>query len=351
MRRPPDFSADYWHDAASASQRAGIVIARRAVAGLAVALLLPTRSFAQTPMGTTRCVGVLSTSAMSSLSSRLAPFVQAMRELGWSEGRNLVIDVRGASDRADQLPAFAADLARLKCDVIVTFGTPAALAARDATSSTPIVMAVIGDPVGVGLVRSLSQPGGNVTGNTMIEPGVSAKRLEVLRELLPRARRIGILSNPENPMMRVLKEGEDEALRRLGLQGINLEVRDANELEGAVAELVGRGADAFLVHFDSPFVTHRVRLMRLALSHALPTVAEATTFAEAGGLLSYAPSDAAMVRNAAVFVDKIFKGATPAELPVEQPTKFELVVNMGTARALGVAVPQSILLRADRLIE
>ncbi|HET9204892.1 MAG TPA: ABC transporter substrate-binding protein, partial [Burkholderiaceae bacterium] len=255
------------------------------------------------------------------------------------------------ADRTERLPAMAQDLVAREVEVIVTVGTPAALAARAATPTVPIVMATIGDPVAAGLVQSLARPGGNVTGNTFIEPDLGAKRLQVLKELLPSATRVGELMNPGNPALEMLRAGEVEALRVLGMRPVFVDVASAAGLDGAVAELKRQQVHALLVHADSLFVSNRMRIMQLALQHGLPTMAEGRAFVEAGALISYAPSSAAMMHNAAVFVDRIFKGARPAELPLQRPTKIELVLNLATARSLGITIPPALRLRADELID
>ena len=298
-----------------------------------------------------RRIGLLAPGTVADPSRYPEPLLQGLNDLGWVEGRNLRIERRIAADRVERLPAMAEELVALDVELVVTVGTPAALAARKASGSVPIVMATIGDPVAAGLVQSLARPGGNATGNTFIEPDLAAKRLQVLKELLPSATRIGELMNPDNPALQMLRDGETEALRALGLQPVFVDVTAAAALDGAVEALKRRRVDALLVHADSLFVSNRVPLMQAALRHGLPTMAEGRAFVEAGALVSYAPSSAAMMRNAAVFVDKILAGARPAELPVQRPTKIELVIHRGTARRLGVALPTALLLRADEVIE
>jgi len=298
-----------------------------------------------------RRIGLLAPGTVADPSRYPEPLLQGLHELGWVEGRNLRIERRIAADRVERLPAMAEELVALDVELIVTVGTPAALAARKASASVPIVMATIGDPVAAGLVQSLARPGGNATGNTFIEPDLAAKRLQVLKELLPSATRIGELMNPDNPALQMLRDGETEALRALGLQPVFVDVTTAAALDGAVEALKRQRVDALLVHADSLFVSNRVPLMQAALRHGLPTMAEGRAFVEAGALVSYAPSSAAMMRNAAVFVDKILAGARPADLPVQRPTKIELVIHRGTARRLGVTIPTALLLRADEVIE
>ena len=298
-----------------------------------------------------RRIGLLAPGTVADPSRYPEPLLQGLHELGWIEGRNLRIERRIAADRVERLPAMAEELVALDVELIVTVGTPAALAARKASASVPIVMATIGDPVAAGLVQSLARPGGNATGNTFIEPDLAAKRLQVLKELLPSATRIGELMNPDNPALQMLRGGETEALRALGLQPVFVDVTTAAALDGAVEALKRQRVDALLVHADSLFVSNRVPLMQAALRHGLPAMAEGRAFVEAGALVSYAPSSAAMMRNAAVFVDKILAGARPADLPVQRPTKIELVIHRGTARRLGVTIPTALLLRADEVLE
>ena len=298
-----------------------------------------------------RRIGLLAPGTVADPSRYPEPLLQGLHELGWVEGRNLRIERRIAADRVERLPAMAEELVALDVELVVTVGTPAALAARKASGSVPIVMATIGDPVAAGLVQSLARPGGNATGNTFIEPDLAAKRLQVLKELLPSATRIGELMNPDNPALQMLRDGETEALRALGLQPVFVDVTTAGALDGAVDALKRQRVDALLVHADSLFVSNRVPLVQAALRHGMPTMAEGRAFVEAGALVSYAPSSVAMMRNAAVFVDKILAGARPAELPVQRPTKIELLIHRGTARRLGVTVPTALLLRADEVIE
>lgn len=320
---------------------------RRFITAAASAFAAPLGARAQSR----RRIGVLVPGSVPDPSSYPQPLLQGLRELGWIEGENIVIERRIASDRTEHLPGMAEELVALKVEAIVTIGTPAALAARKATASIPIVMATIADPVAAGLVASLARPGGNVTGNTFIEPDLTSKRLQILREVLPAATRIGEMMNPTNPSMQMLRLEEGDALRVLGMRPIFVDVVEPGGLEPAFADLARQRADALVVHSDSLLVSHRVRIMELALSHRLPTMTEARLFAEAGGMLSYGASTVAMVHNAAKFVDKILRGASPAELPVERPTRFDLVINQRSAKALGVTIPHSVLMRANEVVE
>ena len=274
-----------------------------------------------------------------------------MRELGWVEGQNLIVERRYANGRVELLQPFAEELVRLKVEIIVTGGTAATLAAKNATTTIPIVFTAAGDPVHTGLVASLSRPGGNITGYSIISPEIDAKRLDLLRELLPGLQRVGVLQNSTNPYYRAVRKEFEQACRSLGLQPIIIEVATAGELESAIAELAGRRAQALFVQGDGLFDDNRVPLMSAALRYALPTLAVGKKMLEAGALVSYAATDAEQIQRYAAFVDRILRGAKPADLPIEQPTKFELVINLKTAKALGLTIPQSLLLRADEVIQ
>jgi ABC-type uncharacterized transport system substrate-binding protein len=295
-----------------------------------------------------RRIGVLNGADNSTYRTLLVP---ALRDLGWIEGQNLIVEGRFADGKFELLPAFAAELVRLKVELIVAAGTPAAIAAKNATASIPIVMASAGDPVRSGLVASLARPGGNITGNSIISTELDAKRLQLLHELLPAAARVGELVDPRNPVYGVARGEYEQAYRSLRIQPIFVEVTAASELENAVAEVARQRGQALIVHGDALFMANRVQIMSAALRYALPTLVEGPLAVAAGGLASYGIDGVEIVRHTAVFVDKILKGAKPADLPVEQPTKFELVINLKTAKALGITVPQALLLRADKLIQ
>ena len=273
-----------------------------------------------------------------------------LREYGWIEGRNVVIERRGADGNAQRLPELAAELVQLRVEVIVSFGAVASLAARSATTTIPIVTNT-GDPVLLGLVPNLSHPGGNITGVTMISPELAAKRLELLRTLLPKATRIAELVDPANEYIRRTRSNYEKDFRALGMQPIFVDVATPAELDRSLAEVSRQRADALIVRADPIFVINRDPIMRFASRSALPTVAEGRGFVEAGALASYAPSETARWARIAALVDKILKGAKPGDLPIEQPTKLELVINLKTAKALGLTIPQSLLLRADEVIE
>jgi putative tryptophan/tyrosine transport system substrate-binding protein len=299
---------------------------------------------------TVRRIGVLSpdpAQTQAELEEESAP----LRALGWVEGRNLLVERRYANGRAELFRPFAEELVRLKVEIIVTWGTAATLAAKNATTTIPIVMGIAADPVRAGIVASLSRPGGNITGYSVVGPELDAKRLALLRELLPGLQRVGVLENSTNPYFRALRKEFEQACRSLGMQPIIIEVAAASELENAIAEIARRRAQALFVRPDSLFYENRARLMSAALRYALPPIALGKEMVEAGALFSYAHTDAEINLRYAAFVDRILRGAKPADLPIEQPTKFELVINLKTAKALGITVPQTLLLRADEVIQ
>jgi putative tryptophan/tyrosine transport system substrate-binding protein len=278
-------------------------------------------------------------------------FRQRMHELGYVEGQNVTFEPRWAQDDDDRLSKLAADLVGLKVDVIVTAGTTAALAAKRATTTIPIAMATGADPVATGLVASLRRPGGNVTGMTTLNNELTAKRLELLRIVAPRVAHIAILWDERNPGNRLAVDGTEAAAKPAGLTVHSIPVRGPAEIEAAFATVVRDRAGALSIVPNPMFFAHRKRLAELAMKHRLPTIVGVREYAAAGGLLSYGADNPDMFRRAAVYVDKILKGAKPADLPVEQPTKFELVINLKTAKALGLTIPPSLLLRADELIQ
>jgi putative ABC transport system substrate-binding protein len=282
---------------------------------------------------------------------RQATFRQALRDLGWIEGENIVIEYRFAEGRFDRLPDLAADLVRLKVDVMIAAPTPGAVAAKKATGTIPIVMVGVGDPVGLGLIATLARPGGNVTGLSFDAGMEIGKGLEIIKETLPNSRRVAVLSNPANPGQPAAIKNVKAAARSLGVELRFLEAQGPDEFDGVFATMAKERVEALLVVTDSTFYIQRARLAELATKHRLPAVCGFRDYAEAGALMSYGPSLPDLGRRAATFVDKIFKGAKPADLPVEQPTKFELVINLKTAKALGLPIPPSLLARADQVIE
>jgi ABC-type uncharacterized transport system substrate-binding protein len=316
------------------------------VGGTAAAWPLAAR--AQQP-GKLPTIGFLAADA-SIESQRVAAFVQRLRELGWIDARNLAIEYRWAEGRNERYAESAAEFVRLKVDVIVTVATPPSLAAKQATAVIPIVFAAAGDPVGTGLVASLAQPGGNVTGLSSQGSDTAAKRLELLREVVPDLRRLAIMGNVGNPINLLERDEVQVAARTLGLEVAALEIRRAEDISPAFDALRGR-ANALYVCVDPLLNTHRIRINTLALAARLPTMHGLREYVEAGGLMSYGPNLPDLLRRAADYVDKILHGAKPGDIPVEQPTKFDLIINLTTAKALGLDVPPTLLARADEVIE
>jgi len=295
-------------------------------------------------------IGFLGPTTRSAQTQWVATFLERLRELGWIEGRTIAIEYRWAEDRADRVNEIATEFVRLKVDVIVTYGTPEVIAAKEATSVIPIVFALVGDPVGAGLVASLARPGANVTGLSLQTTDTATKRIELLREVVPSLRRLAILANVGNPAIQ-LEMGEfPAAARTLGLEVAISEIRRAEDIAPAIEALKGR-ADALYVSGDTLLNAHRIGINTLATSAKLPTMYIQREFVEAGGLISYGPNFPDLFRRAAGYVDKILRGAKPGDIPIEQPTKFDLVINLTTAKALGLTIPKSFLLRADEVIE
>jgi len=322
---------------------------RKFLATLGGAAAWPLAARAQQP-AKLPTIGFLGAGTSSSHGQWAAAFVQRLHELGWIEGRTIAIEYRWAEGRSDRYAEIAAELVRLKVDVIVMSGTAAVVAAKQATSVIPIVFAAAGDPVGTGLVASLARPGGNVTGLSLQQTDLAAKRLELLREVVPGLRRLAILANLGSAAA-VLDMREVEATAgTLGLEVITLEIRRGEDIAPAFEALKGR-AEALYVVIDPLVNTHRIRINTLALAARLPTMHTFREGVEAGGLMSYGTSFPDLFRRAADYVDKILRGAKPGDIPVEQPTKFDLVINLTTAKAVGLTIPESFLLRADEVIE
>jgi putative tryptophan/tyrosine transport system substrate-binding protein len=322
---------------------------RRAFAiGLGAVLAAPLAADAQ-QAGKLPIIGLLVPGTPSSHGQWFASLVQRLRELGWIEDRTAVIEYRWAEGRGERYAAIAAEFVRLKVDVIVTTG-PAAPQAKKATSVIPIVLALSGDPVAAGLVASLARPGGNVTGLSMQLPDAVGKRLELLREVVPSLRRLAIMVNVGFPDAVVEARATQAAARSMGIQAATLEIWRAEDIVPAFESLKDH-ADALYVTADALLNANRIRINTLALRARLPTMHDFRELVEAGGLMSYGPNFASMFRRAAEYVDKILRGTKPADLPVEQPTKFELVINLKTAKALGLTIPQSLLQRADEVIQ
>ena len=302
-------------------------------------------------------IGVLDRTSKALNAANLGAFRQGMRELGYVEGQNLVIEYRYTQDYRytqgsnEALAGLAAELVRQKVDLVLTRGTPQALAAMRATRTIPVVMAASGDPVGAGIVASLARPGGNVTGLSAFVVDLSAKRLELLREMVPGIARVAGLFNMSNPVIPPEWKEVLRAARSLGIQPQLLDVRTAEDLGRAFDVALMQSANALVVGIDGLTQTHSRAIVGLAAKHRLPAIYASREFVDAGGLFSYAVSYPGLYYRAASFVDKIFKGTKPADLPVEQPTKFELVINLKTAQALGLTIPPSLLFQADEVIK
>ena len=312
-------------------------------------LAFPLATVAQQP-GKVPRIGYLSSLSPSVTALWDQAFRQGLRDLGWVEGKNISIDYRYAEGRTDRLPDLAADLVRQKVDVIVTSVTPDALAAQKATKVIPIVMATTGDPVAIGLVDNLARPGGNVTGLSQIGGELIGKRLELLKEIVPQLSRVAVLWNPQNAGSTNTWKSIQLAARQLGVGLHSLEARSPNDFAKAFEDAARARAGGLIIIADPLFGGNLKRIADLAATNRLPSIFQTREFVDAGGLMAYGPDRSALFRRAAAYVDKILKGAKPSELPVEQPTKFELVINLKTAKAIGLAIPRSVLLRVDEII-
>ena len=316
---------------------------------LAAAMVTPPDAGGQQPARLPR-VGVLLLNPLSSRPQQLEAFRQGLRAHGYVEGQNIVIELRSAEGKSERLAELAAELAQAQADVIVAAGTEPIQAAQKATRSIPIVMMSIGDPVGAGIVASLARPGGNVTGVSNLATELSGKRLELLKETLPKLSSVAILWNPDNASV-VLKFKETEAAARvLGIQLQSLEARHPSDIERGFQAAARARADAVVTADEQFLSSQRARIVALAIRQRLPVASEFREFAEAGALFSYGPSLTDQARRAATYVDKILKGAKPADLPVEQPIKFEFIINLKTAKQIGLTIPQWTLMKADRVI-
>jgi putative ABC transport system substrate-binding protein len=326
------------------------VIDRRAFLGLAAIGLIATPAVACAQQaGKTHRIGFLS--LQSGLSFTTEAFNQGLRELGYTEGRNVIIEYRWAEGKKERLPELAAELVRLKVEVIVTAAAPTIESAKRATSTIPIVMATVADPVGSGLVASLARPGGNVTGLTALSTDLAGKRLQLAREFVPKATRVAVLAYHGTSATRPFLEEMRAAAQQIGVQLVVQEVTEAGDLPGAFAAMPRERAQALIVQITPFSADNAKRILELAAQHRLPAMYDVRSFVDAGGLVSYGPSLSEMFRRAAFYVDKILKGAKPADLPIEQPTKFEMVINLNTAKALGLTISQLLLARADQVIQ
>ena len=317
----------------------------RAVAGAVVAA--PFAAFAQQPSPILRRIGFLSSESASNEAQRLGALQAGLRDLGYIEGKNIAIEVRWAEGKYERLPALASELVSLKPGAIVASGTKASLALKNATRTIPIVFGSTADPVALGLVTSLARPGGNITGSTFLASEVSAKRLELLKEALPRITQVAFLVNPADPPTAL--QAMEPAAKALKLELPLFEARGPSEFDSTFAAMAQRRVDAVVVQLDTLFIVNARAIADLALKHRLPS-AGSVAFAEAGGMMGSGADSLEGYRRAAAYVDKIFKGANPGDLPIERPTKFQMVINLKTAKALGLAIPQSLLLRADEVI-
>jgi putative ABC transport system substrate-binding protein len=303
------------------------------------------------PAATVHRIGFLGNSTAALEAHLVEPFRVGLRDLGYLEGRNTLIEYRWAEGQYERFPALIAELIALKVNVIVTAGTPATQAVKKATTSVPLVMVAVGDPVATGIVASLRRPGGNITGLTSISEDLEGKRLELLRAVLPTVSRVAVLWNPENQSLLAELKEIRAAAQVLGMNVQAMEVRTPGDLDETFKAIVRERPGALLVMADRLYLHTRQRIMDFATKQRLPGVYAYRELVEAGGLMSYGPSYPGMHRRAAYFVDRILKGAKPADLPVERPTKFELLVNLKAAKALGLTIPPSVLQRADRVIE
>ena len=322
---------------------------REFIAGLATASALPMMAAAQ-PVKMPR-VGFLGNSTAPLEFNLVEPFRQTLRGLGYVEGRDIVIDYRWAEGNYDRFPALVAELISAGADVIVTAGTPAAFAVKQATTTIPCVMVAVGDPVGTGLVASLARPGGNLTGLTSVAPDLEGKRLSLLREVLPSLSDVAVLWNPVNPFHVTSEKEVLTAAKALHMEVQSVAVRKSEDLDDAFAAILARRPGALVVLADRVFLHGRDRIMSFAGQQRLPGVYAYRELVDAGGLMSYGPNYAEMHRQAATYVDRILKGAKPSDLPIQQPTKFEFVVNLKTAKTLGLAIPPALLVAADEVIE
>ena len=327
------------------------MIGRRSFIGTLVSGVFSPRGAQAQQAANAPRVGLLSAAPFSSITARTEAFRQGLRDLGYVEGQNIVLEWRSADDKWDRLPDLAGELVRLKVAVIVTAEGTAVLAARKVTQTVPIVMGQSGDPVALGVAASLARPGGNVTGLTTIATDLTAKLAELLKEAVPKLSRLAVLSNPANALSAAALKHVETAANAMGLQLQTVDARDPRALDSAFSAMVKARAGGLVVLPDPMFLTQRVRIAELAVKSRLPAIYGIPEHAQAGGLMAYAASRTDLFRRAAAYVDKILKGAKPADLPVEQPTKFELVINLKAAKALGLRLSPSVLRQADEVIQ
>jgi putative ABC transport system substrate-binding protein len=325
---------------------------RRIVVCLTLTVFLLTVSFAQAQQ-TKKIprIGFLGNSTAALEANLIGPFREGLRDLGYIEGQSIHIEWRWAEGKYERFPALIAELIAANVDIIVTAGTPATFAVRKATTTIPLVMIAVGDPVGTGIIASLAHPGGNITGLTSISPELDGKRLELLREVVPKISHVAVLWNPTSPLQVVAEKETQSAAHAMGMKVLSLGVQAQEQLDNAFATIRRERPGALLVLADRLFLHNRARIMDFAVQNRLPGVHAYVELVEAGGLMSYGPSYAGMHRRAAWYVDKVLKGAKPADLPVEAPAKFELVINLKAAKQIGVTIPPSVLARADKIIK
>jgi ABC-type uncharacterized transport system substrate-binding protein len=323
---------------------------REIITLLGAAAIWPMAATAQQLRKTPR-IGVLLAGTPASFSTRAKAFLEGLQDHGYVEGRTITIEWRWGQDKMERLPELAAELVGLNVDAVVTGGTPAAKALKSATRTIPIVIAIIGDPVAAGLVDSIARPGGNATGFSIVAPDLSGKRLQLLKEVIPGISSVAVMSNVANPQSQIELNEMQIAARTLGLRLQSIQISTEASLEDAFEKGTNARVQALIVLTDAVLYSQRGRIVALAAANRLPAMYFFREFVQEGGLMSYAPSDTDLFRRAAAYVDKILKGTKPGDLPVEQPTKFELVINLKTARALGLDVPPTLLARADEVIE
>jgi putative ABC transport system substrate-binding protein len=335
----------------SSQEPGAIPVARSIVHCLLITALLLIVSLveAQQPKQVPR-IGFLATGSAPAVLTRVEAFRRGLRDLGYVEGKNIAIEYRYAAGKSDRLPDLAAELIHLKVDVLVAQGAPAAHAAKNATNTIPIVMGNAADPVGTGLVTSLARPGGNITGFTSLARKLGGKRLEVLKEALPRLSRLAVLANRDNPGYSAQMKEIEVAAKELRMQVQAFGVQVANDFDKAFSAMSRENVHAIIVIQSPAFSNERARLVDLAVKNGFPVMYPQSEFAQAGGLMSYGPSVPDLFRRTATYVDRILKGAKPADLPVEQPTKFEFVINLKTAKQIGLTIPPNVLARGDRVI-
>ena len=329
-----------------------MIARRRIIVALGAGAFAPFVTFAQQPPGKVFRIGFLDTSSASAPGANRVDALRAgLRDLGYVEGKNIVIEYRWAEGKYERLPGFAAELVQLKADIIVAVSPPAIQAARQATITIPIVMVGVGDPVGAGFVASLVRPGGNITGQSSMIVDLSSKYLELLRVAVPKFSRVAVLMNPSHPNHSDELKNIQTVAKTTGVNVSPVQASTASQIEAAVGAMTRERTGALIVLADPFFRTQGRRIAEIAAKNRLPTMFWIRELAEAGGLMSYGENTAEQIRRAAIYVDKILKGAKPGDLPVEQPTKFELVINRKTAKALGISIENELLLRADKVIE